>query len=402
MPEIWQNMARKTIRIEQYIGGWGYNKEMLRLDLEGTQEDGALLEIASLGGSLFDALNMYTQISQHGNVEVIFTGPSASAATVLAMGARKISVVENGFLLIHKVMSMVDNYGTFNEDDLDKLIQDLQLLRTENQKFDLAIARIYSKRSGKSIEETIETMKTGSWMSAAEAKKMGIVDDIIDPQVRWNYNTERFVAMVSGNHLPELPETHMQNQNNTDMKQFENLNRLLEVDELQASDEGCYLNEEQLSQVESQLMSISNITEKCNASLLEAEKRCDEANLQRDALQKELDSKTSDFDALQLHGSELEAQVTDLTNQNRALQDSLTAAESQNTETFHSIDVIDESVAAATTLEEKVAAIKLLLSNAPGAPAPGTLREVDPHHKTGGVNWDVINKLPHNREADNL
>ena len=56
-------------------------------------------------------------------------------------------------------MSTVDNWGQFNEDELDRLIQDLQTLRTENQKFDQVIARIYQKKTAKPIDEILTIMK---------------------------------------------------------------------------------------------------------------------------------------------------------------------------------------------------------------------------------------------------
>lgn len=395
-------MARKVIHIEQYIGGWGYNKEMLRLDLDGTEDTGALIEIASLGGSLFDAINMYNQISQHGNVEIVFVGPSASAATILAMGAKKISIAENSFVLIHKVMSVVDNFGTFNEEDLDKLIQDLQQLRTENQKFDLAIARIYSKRTGRTIEETIETMKTGTWLDAAEAKTLGLVDDIVDPQVRWNYYTTRFVAMVQGNNLPDLPRARVpENTKTENMKQFELLNRVLEVEGLQASDEGCYLNEEQLAMIEAQLASVTETEIRCNAALTEEQQHAAEITAKLEELTQAHDALVVDFAKSTETVAALDAQVNDLTNQTRSLQDSLSASESQLAETFRALDTIDETVSASEGIDAKVALINTLLSKVPGAPTPGILREKNTI-KSNGVNWDVINSLPHNREADKM
>lgn len=42
-------MARKVIKIDTYIGSWGYNKNLLRFDLQDTEKDGAIIEISSLG-----------------------------------------------------------------------------------------------------------------------------------------------------------------------------------------------------------------------------------------------------------------------------------------------------------------------------------------------------------------
>lgn len=406
-------MARKTIRIDQYIGGWGYNKEMLRFDLKDTETDGAVIEIASLGGSLFDAIHMHNQIAQHGNVEVIFVGPSASAATVLAMSAKKVSIVDNAFLLIHKVMSMVDNWGTFNEDDLDKLIQDLQQLRTENQKFDLAIARIYSKRSGKSIEETIDTMKTGTWLDSKEAKTAGLVDEIVNPDTKWNYYTERFVAMVRGNQLPDLPNaksqipalseaegTNQESQITNMMTQFPKINQLLEIDELQATEEGCYLNEEQLQTFETRISSIEDNETKKNELLLAAEIRAENAEKELTAVRSDIEDKTATIESMALQTSIHEKEIEALKAEVEKHKFSISAADANIQRLENIVNGIDESVANAESYAEKESAITALLSHIPGTTPPGTLSKGDKGKNANGVDWDLINSLPHNQEAD--
>lgn len=392
-------MARKVIKIDTYIGSWGYNKNLLRYDLQDTEKDGALLEISSLGGSLFEAIDMHNQLVRHGNVEVVITGPTASAATIIALGAKKISILDNAFFLIHKVMSTVDNWGNFNEDELDKLIQDLQTLRTENQKFDQVIARIYQKKTGKPIDEILNIMKRDTWMTADEAVELGFVDMIMDPAEKYNWLiSERFVAMVKGADLPDLPAI-IKNQKILDMKQFEHLNRVLEVDELQASDEGTYLNAEQLDAV--------------NQTLSEAERL---AGVYSQTKQ-QLEDVTSERDTMIASIAEKDEAIQTLTGTNAMLTDDINSLNSgvaelesrvdslnKHIDTINAaIDAVDETVAAAETTEDKVNAIRTLLSVIPGAAAPRNLDRNDPSNTgAGAVDWKTINSLPHNQEADRI
>lgn len=392
-------MARKVIKIDTYIGSWGYNKNLLRYDLQDTEKDGALLEISSLGGSLFEAIDMHNQLVRHGNVDVVITGPTASAATIIAMGAKKISILDNAFFLIHKVMSTVDNWGNFNEDELDKLIQDLQTLRTENQKFDQVIARIYQKKTGKPIDEILNIMKRDTWMTADEAIDLGFVDMIMDPAEKYNWLiSERFVAMVKGADLPDLPAV-IKNQKILDMKQFEHLNRVLEVDELQASDEGTYLNAEQLDAV--------------NQTLSEAERL---AGVYSQTKQ-QLEDVTSERDTMIASIAEKDEAIQTLTGTNAMLTDDINSLNSgvaelesrvdslnKHIDTINAaIDAVDETVAAAETTEDKVNAIRTLLSVIPGAAAPRNLDRNDPSNTgAGAVDWKTINSLPHNQEADRI
>lgn len=392
-------MARKVIKIDTYIGSWGYNKNLLRYDLQDTEKDGALLEISSLGGSLFEAIDMHNQLVRHGNVEVVITGPTASAATIIALGAKKISILDNAFFLIHKVMSTVDNWGNFNEDELDKLIQDLQTLRTENQKFDQVIARIYQKKTGKPIDEILNIMKRDTWMTADEAVELGFVDMIMDPAEKYNWLiSERFVAMVKGADLPDLPAV-IKNQKILDMKQFEHLNRLLDVGELQASDEGTYLNAEQLDAV--------------NQTLSEAERL---AGVYSQTKQ-QLEDVTSERDSMIAIIAQKDEAIQTLTGTNAMLTDDINSLNSgvaelesrvdamnKHIDTMNAaIDAVDETVAAAETTEDKVNAIRTLLSVIPGAAAPRNLDKNDPSNTgAGAVDWKTINSLPHNQEADRI
>lgn len=392
-------MARKVIKIDTYIGSWGYNKNLLRYDLQDTEKDGALLEISSLGGSLFEAIDMHNQLVRHGNVEVVITGPTASAATIIAMGAKKISILDNAFFLIHKVMSTVDNWGNFNEDELDKLIQDLQTLRTENQKFDQVIARIYQKKTGKPIDEILNIMKRDTWMTADEAVELGFVDMIMDPAEKYNWLiSERFVAMVKGADLPDLPAV-IKNQKILDMKQFEHLNRVLEVDELLASDEGTYLNTEQLEAVNQTLSE----AERLAGIYSQTKQQLEDITAERDTLNASIAQKDEAIQTLTATNEQLTGDITSLKSGVAELESRVDALIKHIDTINAAIDSVDETVAAAETTEDKVNAIRTLLSTIPGAAAPRNLDKNDPSNSgAGAVDWKTINSLPHNQEADRI
>lgn len=407
-------MARKVIKIDYGIGFWGYGKQLLKLDLEGTEEEGVVIEISSLGGDLYHALDMHNQIAKHGNVEVVFTGPSASAATILAMGAKKVSIIDNVFFLIHKVMAVVDNWGMFNEEELDKLIEDLKTLRTENQKFDQVVARIYQKKTGMDMDAILAEMKKDTWMTADEAKELGFVDEIIEPSEKYNYLSERFMAMVKAVDLPPIPEIPEMNLKQNTMRQFEKLNTLLEVEELQANEEGCYLNEEQLKAVENRLNAIEGIEDDLNDKVNSADILKEAALQALETTKQELTNAQATIAANQVtietmtqqHAEEvsaLQAQVAEGTSRIQYLTSEAEASGAQFADLVAQLDGIDPSVSAAPSHADKVAAIRTLLSKAPGATPPGILqKDQKAGLKTGEVDWDTINKLPHNRKADTI
>lgn len=391
-------MAKKVIKIEGYIGGWGYGKGLLRLDLADTQKEGVVLEISSLGGSLFDAIDMYNQIAQHGNVEIVYTGPSASAATILAMSAKKVSIIDTSFILIHKVMTTVDNFGTFNEDELDTLIKDLQQLRTENQKFDQVIARIYQRKTGQPVDEILSLMKNETWISAQEAKELGFVDEVIEPSAKYNsvMMNDRFVAMVHEAELPEIPAVAQPqpaihaNQNSNDMRQFTHVNQLLEVDELMISDEGCYLNEDQLSIIDSRI-----------EGLLQCEHNYADVISERDLARTSHENSLSEISTLTDVNQHNEQNIIQLGEEKVGLEKKLNNSVSEYQALITLLNSLDESVVSVETADAKIEQVRSLLSKVPGAPVPGILnKHDDPGKPKDNVNWEVINKLPHNIELD--
>lgn len=401
-------MARKVIKIDYGIGFWGYGKQLLKLDLEGTEEEGAIIEISSLGGDVYHALDMHNQIAKHGNVEVVFTGPSASAATFLAMGAKKVSIIDNVFFLIHKVMAVVDSWGAFNEEELDKLIQDLQTLRTHNQKFDQVIARIYQRKTGMKVEDVLAWMQKDTWMTAQEAKDLGFVDAIIQPSEKYNYLSERFVAMVKAVDLPALPSppseiVHPKSEILNMMNQFPKLNTALEVEELQATEEGCYLNEEQLGTIEYRISEADARIDQLNTELTASRESVTNVEIERDNAISERDALRTEMETLRTNHStemeELNTQVSDLNTQVATVTTERDTATGKLADLRALLSTIDPSVSGDDT--EMVAAILTLLSKAPGVTPPGILKK-DQHisGKNEGVDWETINKLPHNQQAD--
>ena len=122
---------------------------------------------------------------------------------------------------------------------------------------------------------------------------------------------------------------------------------------LEATDEGVFLNEEQLQSVEERL--------ELNQQL----------SMERDQ-------------ALQLSADAIAADET-----SRALLASV----------YDPFNAIDPTVLAAVTPDAKVEAIRVLLSSRPAVAAIQNLATRD-EIKTEEVDWNTINNLPHNKQVD--
>ncbi|MBQ7690481.1 MAG: ATP-dependent Clp protease proteolytic subunit, partial [Muribaculaceae bacterium] len=80
------------IIIDDYIGDWlsDTDKQSVRRKLDSYKGKHVDVKISSLGGSLDDGLDIRQQFIDHGDVTAYLHGFVASAATVIAMGAKKI------------------------------------------------------------------------------------------------------------------------------------------------------------------------------------------------------------------------------------------------------------------------------------------------------------------------
>lgn len=192
-------MNETVITLFGTIDRYWYNKNYLKYFLDKAKGQPVRLKVSSYGGDVAEAVAMSALMAEHGNVTVEFISFNASAATVLAFGAKSIEMHEDGMWLAHKCSLGVDIWGQLNADQLEDTIKELQNKKKSAEAIDLMIAQKYINRSGKSLKDIITLMEEERWMPAAEAKEWGFIDKIIPgthkkPQVT-NEMTDCFTAL---------------------------------------------------------------------------------------------------------------------------------------------------------------------------------------------------------------
>lgn len=169
--------------IDDYIGDWwlGTDKQSIRHKLAMFKGKHVDAKISSLGGSLDDGLDIRQQFIDHGDVTAYLHGFVASAATVIAMGAKKIVMGKYALFLVHQCSNAVFEYGQMNATDLQALIDRLQKNKEDNEKIDTVLAAMYASRcKNHSQEELLDLLKESKWLTAQEALEWGFVDEILD------------------------------------------------------------------------------------------------------------------------------------------------------------------------------------------------------------------------------
>lgn len=185
MGEFVLELKRKGMKYDLHIDGpIGYwiTASSIRSKMEEIgRKDGEELtvRICSPGGSLSEGLAICALFRDHGNVHAYIQGMTASAATVLAMGAKKVSMSSESVILVHNASYMLLEWEQANKERLAEKQEEYETLRRDLSTLDGVMARLYAKRSGRSEEEMSSLMTDERWLSAEEALSLGLVDEII-------------------------------------------------------------------------------------------------------------------------------------------------------------------------------------------------------------------------------
>jgi len=256
-------MAKVTynIDIDGYIGQYYYSKAFVRNELAKHQGKEVYVRINSLGGSLDHGLDICDRFKDHGMVNADLYGMNASAATLATLKCKKVRMSSSGLYLIHKVMNWVDVWGQLNADELEAEIQKLKKNKEENDKIDLVIAQMYAHKTGREASEMLNIMKVGGWLTAQEALSYGFIDEIIPENIKVNLKEveDKFNAFGLPTNIIGKHNFFSNISNSTPMKvQPKKVNEILNVSQLESTDEGVFLNEEQIHTIDTKVTELSN------------------------------------------------------------------------------------------------------------------------------------------------
>lgn len=160
------------------VGYWDFNADMVNYILDKHKDSEVHVLIDSTGGDVATALSISSLFNLHGNVHCHYVGMNASAATIAAMGAKRISIDADALFLVHKCMALVLEWDYMNADELAAHIAELEKQKKDNETIDGCIAGMYAKRCKKSKDDLLALMKEGAWLTARQALEWGFVDEI--------------------------------------------------------------------------------------------------------------------------------------------------------------------------------------------------------------------------------
>lgn len=277
--------------------------------------------ISSYGGLLSDGLDIMQQFRDHGDVTVYISGFTASAATVAAMGAKKVVMGKYSMFLIHKCSNYIDAWGSYNADQLQQLIDELVANKEQNDKIDVVLANLYADKCKKSVEDMKTILQEGKWLNAEEAKNIGFIDEIsyFDEKINLTGNERRRIMNLGlpteglpaednpswFNALFErlkafskagLPDNGEKLNNSTTMKKkFNSLGKVLNKEEFATADDGAVtMTGEEMQAVEDHVASLENDINERDTTIAQRDERITELEAQIENLQKQPGDDTKD------------------------------------------------------------------------------------------------------------
>lgn len=171
-----------------YFGMSSVYPKKVQQAIEDDEDEEIVLDVASNGGDVFSASEIYTMLKSSGkNIVVNIQGLAASAASVISMAGNTVNISPTAQLMIHKASVI----GAGNADDFEHEAKVLNGI-------DESIASAYELKTGMKQEDLLQMMASETWLNAKEAVDKGFADNIMFS----NDEDEEIVITNSINHIP--------------------------------------------------------------------------------------------------------------------------------------------------------------------------------------------------------
>lgn len=143
--------------------------KMVQEAIENDKDEEITLNIASNGGDVFAASEIYTMLKASGKrIVVNVQGLAASAASVISMAGDTVRISPTAQIMIHKASTGIRG----NSDDLEHQSAVLNSI-------DESIALAYEMKTGLKQTELLDLMAKETWLNAKTAVDKGFADEIM-------------------------------------------------------------------------------------------------------------------------------------------------------------------------------------------------------------------------------
>lgn len=157
-----------TATVYDWLGYDAVSPRKVEQALNDADDDQVELDVASGGGDVFAASEIYTMLKNYaGKVVVNIQGLAASAASVIAMAGDVVNMSPTAQMMIHKAWTITMG----NSDDLE---HDSKMMDSTDQ----SIVNAYEAKTGLKRDEILKMMSDETWMTAQDAVDKGFADAV--------------------------------------------------------------------------------------------------------------------------------------------------------------------------------------------------------------------------------
>lgn len=159
------------LRLSGYVGDYYFEDGFTSGDVvmalaQIDDADPLTVFLNSGGGIATEGAAIHALLSaRKGKTDIVIEGVAASAASLIAMAGKKVTMSAGAVMMIHDP----SGYTAGTSDDHKKAIEALEALAT-------AYARVYAMKSGKTAEDCRAIMKEERWLTPPEAVSEGFAD----------------------------------------------------------------------------------------------------------------------------------------------------------------------------------------------------------------------------------
>lgn len=176
-----------VIKIDDEIGYWGINSQMISRQLDEASGD-ITIEISSPGGAIFEGISIFNAIKSYdkGEVTTVITSLAASMASVIALAGDKVKAYDNSVYMIHNGSMGIYGDARFLRKKADHLESLTSLM-----------ANIYIAKTGKTEQEIKQLLDDETYFYGSEMLDHGFIDELIATDIGGDSESAKAIAQES-------------------------------------------------------------------------------------------------------------------------------------------------------------------------------------------------------------
>ena len=155
-------------------------------------QDNVTVHLNSAGGDIFGAVAISNLVKNRAGVSISVEGLAASAATLICAGS-KVTAASNAVFMLHEPLTLLIDY--YNSSELEKVQTALNAVKD-------VVVTTYSNKLQIPAAEIETAMKNETWLSAEQAKQIGLVDEISADLIEMKMSADKKFVMIGKLQVP--------------------------------------------------------------------------------------------------------------------------------------------------------------------------------------------------------